>query len=190
MVGAAGDVADQNRLVEDRRDEGDVGEVGTAEGGVVGDRDVAGAEGDGVGDSTDAGAKRAEVDGDVRGVGDESALGIEEAAGEIEAFLDVGGEGDAAEHLAHLFDEAAEPCGEEFEFDGVVGRDGGAMVRLGSEESQRAVGQALRRPAGFDDGGGVVIADQGWAGHFGSVPRIGNGTSGDGVGLLDGHLHA
>ena len=62
---------------------------------------------------------RAEVDGDVRSVGDEAAIGVEQGAGKIEAFLDVRGEGRAAKGDAHLLGDGGEAAVEEFEFDGV-----------------------------------------------------------------------
>ena len=60
------------------------------------------------------------MDGDVRGVGDEAAVGIEQGAGEVEAFLDVRGEGGAAQGDAHLLGDGGKTTVEEFEFDGVI----------------------------------------------------------------------
>ena len=61
------------------------------------------------------------MDGNVRGVGDEAAVGIEERAGKIESFFDVRGQRRAAQGRAHLLGDGGETAVEEFEFDGVGG---------------------------------------------------------------------
>ena len=95
--------------------------MSAAEVGVVEDDDVAGAEGRQGEGGLDGGGHGAEVDGDVGGLGDQLALGVEEGAGEVAALLDVGGEGGAAKDDAHLFSDG----GEEGVEDGQLGRVGG-----------------------------------------------------------------
>jgi len=76
---------------EDGGDEGDVGQVGAAEVGIVEDDDIAGLPvveyGEGGGDAVGHGA---EVGGDVGGLGDEAPGAVEEGAGEVEALFYVG----------------------------------------------------------------------------------------------------
>src|SRR5262245_37043 len=106
-------------LSEDWGDEGDVRQVGAAGVGVVDDGGVAGVErAEAVKDGFDAGGHGAEVDGDVGGLGEEAAGGVEEGAGEVATFLDVGGEGDALEGDAHLLGGGLEEVAEELELDG------------------------------------------------------------------------
>ena len=97
-MGAIGGIACERAVGgEDRADDGDIREMGTAAGGVVGDEDIAGLRGEEGGGAADAFTEGSEVDGDVRGVDDETAGCVEDGAGVIEAFLDVGGDGGAAE---------------------------------------------------------------------------------------------
>jgi hypothetical protein len=89
MVGTARGEAEQLSLLEDRRDHGDVGEVGAPSVGVVEDPEIPVAvflvddHGDGVG-------HRAEVHGDVLRLHDQLAAGIEERGGAVVALGDVG----------------------------------------------------------------------------------------------------
>ena len=48
------------------------------------------------------------MDGDVRSLSQQSAVGVEERAGVIAALLDVGGVGGARERLAHLLGDGDE----------------------------------------------------------------------------------
>ena len=80
----------QGASQEDWGDHCDVGEVGAAEVGVVEDDDVARAEGREGEDGFDGGGHGAEMDGDVGGLGDETAAGVKDGAGVIAALLDVG----------------------------------------------------------------------------------------------------
>ena len=91
--------------------------------GVVDDGDVAFARAGRAASRTAAtlARHRAEVDGDVGGLGEQVAVGVEEGAGEVAALLDVGGEGDPLERDAHLLGGGFEEVAEEFEFDGVGG---------------------------------------------------------------------
>ncbi len=133
VVAARGDV-EQDPLtlrVEDRGDDGDVGEMGAAVvrvvDGVRVTRPHAGAAP--ADDLLDAGAHRSQVDGDVRGVGDEVAVRVEERAGEVEAFLDVDGLGGGLQSGAHLFGDRHEEVVEDFEEYGVGRRAGVGTLR-------------------------------------------------------------
>ena len=129
MVAAVADVADEFLAVVGmicqgtcvcRRDEGDVGQVGAAEVGVVEDDDVPWREavGEGLQGGLDGGGHRAEVDGLVGGLGDHFGGGVEEGAGEVLAFLHVGGVAGALEGHAHLLGDGDEHVLEDFEADG------------------------------------------------------------------------
>ena len=74
------------------------------------------------------------MDGDVRGVDEEPAGGVEDGAGVIEAFLDVGGDGGAAEQFAHGVGDALETGAEQFGSGGFGFRAGGAGSASGSGE--------------------------------------------------------
>ncbi len=117
---------------EDRRDDRHVGQVAAAPEGVVGDVNLAGAQvGHVVAQAAHAFLHRAEMHGDVRGVGDERGRGVEERAGEIQPLLDVGGQRRALERRAHLFGDRGETAVEEFEFDGVGAAVGGGVGENG-----------------------------------------------------------
>src|SRR5688572_6535738 len=91
-----------------------------AEVGVVEDDDVAGGEGGAVVEGgADRGRHSAEVDGNVRGLGEEAAIAGEEGAGVIEALLDVRRIGRAAEGDAHGLGDGGEEVLEDFEADRV-----------------------------------------------------------------------
>jgi hypothetical protein len=115
-MGAAGDVAEERPAVfEDRGDHGHVRQMGAAEGGVVGHHDIPLLHGDRLPEAAHAEAQGAQVDGDVRGVDHQLARRVEQGAGEIEALLDVGGDGGALEHFAHLPGDRREAMGEQLE---------------------------------------------------------------------------
>ena len=125
------------RIGEDGGDHGDVGEVGAAEVGVVEDDDVAGlewGEGHRGGDALGHGA---EVDGDMRGLGDEAAVGVEDGAGVVAALLDVGRVRGAAEGDAHLVGDRGEEGGGDAEFGGVD--------HIGHRLARRGNGRRLAR---------------------------------------------
>ena len=142
---------------EHRLDDGDVGQVGAAAIRIVERVDVARPHPapvlrPAVDQVADAVAHRAEMDGDVRRVGDEPPARIEDRAGEIEPLADVDRGGAALERGAHLLGQPHEQPREDREADGVDARvrgvDGGA--RRGARQPQRAVGEDRRRPAGLD----------------------------------------
>ena len=83
---------------------------------MIGHHDIARPQGAVVDEFAHAQTHGAEVDGDVRRVDDQPALGVEQSAGEILALLDVGRDGRSLEHLAHLSGDAGESVAHEFEF--------------------------------------------------------------------------
>ena len=107
-------------------DQGDVGQVGTAEVGVVEDDDVAGREavGEGLEGSLHGCRHRAEVDRLVSGLGDHFGGGVEQRAGEVLALLHVGGVAGALKCHAHLLGDGDEHVLENFEADSVNGHGG------------------------------------------------------------------
>ena len=77
VVGAVGDIADQLTSCMDGADDSDVGEVGSAEGRVVGDQHVTGAEGVSGSALPHADPEGTEVNRDVRGTHHQRSVGIE-----------------------------------------------------------------------------------------------------------------
>ena len=104
VVGAAGDVKAHLPADKDRRHHRHVGQVSPAVVRVVEDDDVARRKGaysfDGRGDR---GGHAAQVDRNVRGLGDHARLGVKYGAAEIQPLLDVGTEAGALQGHAHLF---------------------------------------------------------------------------------------
>ena len=108
------------RGVVQRRDHGNVGQVGAAAVGVVGDKDVAGPNGRVLGeDLPDRLAHRPEMDRDVRGVDDQVAAGREQGTTEIEPLLDVDAGGRVAQRHAHLLGDAGEVVVEDLQHHGI-----------------------------------------------------------------------
>src|SRR6202044_2167004 len=111
-------------------------------------------------------AHRAEVHRDVRGVGDEVAVGVEDRAGEVEPLLDVDGVRGRPQALAHLLGHRHEQVGEHLE--------------------QHRVGFARARGGLAGDGGpGGDGAGRGGAGRGGAGPG-GAGRGGAGRGGAGG----
>ena len=101
VVGAAGGEAGQLAAAEDGGDESDVGKMGAAAIGVVEDPGVSGALFL-LDHRRHRQRHRAQVHGDVLGLHDHLARGVEEAGGGVAALLHVGRVGGAHEHHAHL----------------------------------------------------------------------------------------
>jgi hypothetical protein len=118
VVGARDRVGEDVAVDVERRDERDVRQVGAAAVGVVDDPHVAG-----VGLVLDHRrhrlGHRAEVDGDVLGLGDHRALGVEQRGRAVAALLDVGGVGAADQHRAGLLGDARQRAGEHAQRDGI-----------------------------------------------------------------------
>lgn len=118
-------------------------------------------------DLLDRFAHGAEVDGDVGSVGDEVALGVEERAGEVEAFLDVDGLGGVLQSDAHLLGDGHEEVVEDLQEDGVHLRAGGHARGAGGDPVQEevpGVGDG-GQPAAVDDGRGVGLHEEGGPVH-------------------------
>ena len=99
--------------------------------------------------------------GHVRRVGDQIARGIEQRAGEIEAFLDVHGMGGIGEPQAHLFSDGHEQVVEEFEAHRIDARACGVArgTCLDAREHQMVCRRHFELPARFNDGGDVGFGD-------------------------------
>ena len=120
MVGAVGGIAEQGTGVIDRRYQGYIREVGAAAVGIVEDHHIPGVEGQMVDGLLDGERHGAEMDGDMGGLGDHIPVGVEQGAGEIPPFLDIGGIRGFLQHGAHLFRDGGEDMLEDFELDWVV----------------------------------------------------------------------
>ena len=155
--------------IEYRRDDGDVRQVGAAVERVVQRDDVAGLQRKApvIEDGADALAHRAEVDRDVRRVGHQIAVGVEDGAGEVQTFLDVHAHRGVLQHRAGLFGDVHEQVVEQFQQHRIgpfaAGWDA-RWKRLGAAQDHVVERRDLGGPAGFDDGGGVGLADQGRTG--------------------------
>ncbi len=118
MVRAARGEAQQLLGQEDRRDDGDVGQVGAAGEGVVEDpghaRGVLVLE-----HRRNGGGHRAEVHGDVLGLHDHLPVGVEQGGRGVAALLDVGGVRGVDQHHAHLLARRAQGAGDDLQFDRV-----------------------------------------------------------------------
>ena len=147
VVGAVGREAEQRAVVrERRRDDGDVRQVGAAAVGVVQDpcdaRLVPLPH-----HGLDGGGHRAEVDGDVLGLHDHPAGGVEQRAGRVAALLDVGRVRRADEHGAHLLARRAQGAGDHAQ---------GDRVDAHGARSSRIVPDGSTRPA--QPGGTASVA--------------------------------
>ena len=167
VVAARGDPeqdASSPVVVEHRRADGDVGQVGAAVvGGVEGEHvagtDVAGVQAD---DRLDRAVHRAEMDRHVRRVGDQAAVAVEDGAGEVEPLLDVDRIGGVLQRHAHLLGDRHEEVVEDLEHHRVgVGADRGALRQRDDAAEHDVVARGdLGLPAGLDDDGLVRLDDQ------------------------------
>jgi hypothetical protein len=146
---------------EHRHDHGDVGQVRAAAIGRVERIYVARQHAAPVGavptrldHGADALAHRAEMDRDVRCIGDEVAVAIEQRAGEIEPLADVDRSGAALECGAHFLGQPHEHAGEDLEPHriGCAGFSQYRVARGVARHDDRAIGVDRRGPAGLDDG--------------------------------------
>ena len=163
------------RLVEDRRDDRHVRQVGAAVVGRVHHVDVARLERAAVRREHRANrlAHGAQVDRDVRRVGDQVALGIEHGAGEIQPLLDVHRVGGVLERDPHLLGDRHEEVVEHLQHHGVaLGADGeGALQRDDAGEDQVALRREFRLPAGLDHRRRRLLADDRGAGNAVAGPH-------------------
>jgi hypothetical protein len=113
-------------LVENGRDDGEVGKMASAGARMIGQDDVTfeNVVAQRLDLILDGFLHGAQVYGNVGSVGDESAFGPEKSAGKVEAFLDVGGDGGALKDASHLFRDRHETMRKYGELDGVeIGTD-------------------------------------------------------------------
>ena len=140
MVAARGDPEQDLAAVEDRRADGDVGQMRAAVIGRVDRVDVARADLAFVlaDDGLDRAIHRAEMHRHVRGVGDQRAVAVEHRAGEIEPLLDVDRIGGVLQRHAHLLGDRHEQIVEHFEHDRIgAGADGARAGELFDAPSTR-----------------------------------------------------
>ena len=103
----------------------------------------------------------------MRRVGDQRAGAIEDRAGKIQPFLNVDALRGVLQHRAGLLGDVHEQVVEQFQQHriGAFGASGNAGVALGGAAQQHVIQPAdLRRPAGFDHGGGIGFPYEGRAG--------------------------
>ena len=156
MVPARGDEKQDLGAVlgEDRRHHGDVGEMGAAIIGRVQHPYIAGSElrSNLAHHRGDAPVHGAEMHRDVRRIGDELPVAIEDGAGEVEPLLDVDRARRVLEGAAHLLGDRREALVEHLEQNRVgagVEREPG-IPPLGAGEQEMVLGGDLGLPAGFD----------------------------------------
>ena len=121
MMGAIGDEGLQPAVVEQGRHHGHVGQVGAAEIGIVEDDHVPFLPVDAGHDPGHGVGHAPQVHGNVGRLGAETAFGVEHGAGEVEPFANVGGEGRALQHRAHLVADGGQAAGEDPQFDDIHG---------------------------------------------------------------------
>jgi hypothetical protein len=105
------------------------------------------------------------MDGDVRRIGDQRALAVEQGAGEIEPLLDVDGGGRVLERDPHFLGDCHEEVVEHLERHRIDGSAGGVGAVAGPAAGEDEVAEPIHfgLPAGFDDGGGGGVDNEGRA---------------------------
>ena len=98
-------------------------------------------------------------------VGDQAGLGVEDRAGEVQAFLDVHRVRGVLQAVAHLLGDGHEEVVEDLQHDRIgLGADGAALgTRLDAAQHDVVLPGQLGLPAGFDDRGLVGLGDDGRA---------------------------
>ena len=138
-------------IVEHRADHGDVWQMRAAVAGVIGDDHVAGAKRLAKRNRAHTEAKGPEMHRNVRRVDNKLAVAIEQRAGVVETFLDVGRDRGALQQLPHLLDDRAEPVREQFQLN--KRRVGGFVARfvfVNRLEFKSALGAKHADPARVD----------------------------------------
>ena len=142
-------------LVEHRRADGDVGQMGAAVIGRVEREHVARADAAGIvaDDRLDRAVHRAEMDRHMRRVGDQAALAVEHRAGKVEPLLDVDRIGGVLQRHAHLLGDRHEEMIEDLEHDRIgLGADRLAPPhRLDAGQEHMVLRRDRGAPALFDD---------------------------------------
>ena len=151
-------------IVEDRRDHRYVGQMCAAVERVIQCHNIAGFKriSPVVQHRAHAFAHGAEMHRNMGRVGHQPALGVEDGAGEIEAFLDVHAHGRVLQHRARLFRDVHEQVVEQLEqhrVRPVAARRHAGGQRLRAAQQHVVQSGDLGGPAGFDQGGGVRLAD-------------------------------
>ena len=159
VVCAVGHVAEELLgVIEHRADHGDVRQMRAAVAGMVGDDHVAGAKRLAKRNRAHTEAKGPEMHRNVRRVDNKLAVAIEQRAGVVETFLDVGRDRGALQQLPHLLDDRAEPIREQFQLDewrvGAVTAFG-CLGRASQFES--TLGAKRAGPAGVNTEGAKTI---------------------------------
>ena len=117
-MGAIGHEAKQRlAVVEHRADDSDVGQVGAAVIGMICHDHIPRAKRLVKRNRANTEAKRAEMNRNMRGIGDEFSIGIEQCARVVEPLLHVGGHGGSLQQLSHLLNDRVKSIGEQFQFD-------------------------------------------------------------------------
>ena len=152
------------RVVEDRRADGDVGQMRAAVIGRVQRENVAGADAPFVeaDDRLDRAIHRAQMHRHMRRVGDEAAVAVEHRAGEVEPLLDVDGIGGVLQRHAHLLGDRHEEIVENLQHHRIGLRADRLAPRQGGDALQddMVLLRDLRAPAFFDDDRLVRLDDQ------------------------------
>ena len=122
MVCPVGDkeVGGRAFVPEDRRNEGDVGEMGPSTVGVVQDDRISRADVSSLHGPLHRQGHRPQMHGDVGRLRDHLAPSVKDGTGVIAALLDIGGVSGPTEGNTHLFGHRGEEILEDFEFDRVV----------------------------------------------------------------------
>src|SRR5262249_28603552 len=159
-------------LAKYRRDHGDVGEMCPAIIGRIQHVDVSGLEllAKLAAYSLDAPIHRAEMNRDVRGVGDEPSPRVEDRAGEIEPLLDIDRARCVLQRVAHLLCDRGEQIVEDFEHHrvGALAHAGGLL--LGDARQHEVIARGdLGLPFRLDHHRLMVLDDEGWS--LDAVPR-------------------
>ena len=164
VVGPAGDVPEAPSVEVNRRHQGDVRQVRAPERRMVGDDDVALPHPESFDQAANAQAHGAEMNGDMRCVDHQPALGVEQGAGKILPFLDVGRDRRPLQHRAHFLGDAPETTAHQLQFDG-LGTDGRLVStrptrRAGLFQENASVSGAPGGPPWTDDDHTVSLLDQ------------------------------
>ena len=151
-------------LREHRRHHGDVGEMRAAVIGCVHHPHVPGLQlrSDLADHGGHAPVHGAEMHGDMRGVGDELPVAIEDGAGEVEALLDVDRARGVLQRVAHLLGDGGEAFVEHFEQHGVRGRveRKPRVALVGAGEKNVVLGGHRGLPARLDHHGLMWLDDE------------------------------
>ena len=165
VMGPVCDIGEEFPIgVVDGGKHGDVGEVRTSTGRMIGDDDITGLGRKDLGDFPDAETEGTQVHGDMRGIGREAPLGVEEGTGEVEPLLHVRGEGGSLQPATHFLYQGEEAVGEKFVGCGATQagcrRFGLRGRQIDLLHEQAALVPHPCPPTGLDDEGAEGIGNQ------------------------------